>query len=58
MTHYRGGVILVSHDESLVNLCCKEVWLVTKHGSGLERLEGGMAQYKKALQIELKSYLC
>ena len=46
----------MSHDESLVNLCCKEVWLVKMNGKGLERMEG-VSQYKKALKLELKSFL-
>ena len=48
----QGGVLLVSHDEYLIGLACKEVWLCRDHT--VQRLEGGLAQYKAAVQAELK----
>ena len=49
----QGGVILVSHDEHLISLCCNAVWLCKDQL--VYRLEGGLPQYKKAIETELRS---
>lgn len=47
---FNGGVILVSHNEQLIQLIATETWHV---GSGtVKRIEGGFTAYKKALQDE------
>lgn len=49
----QGGVILVSHDEHLIKMACKEVWLCKD--KLVYRLEGGLEQYKKAIELEFQS---
>lgn len=46
----QGGVILVSHDESLIRMVCKELWVC---GSGtVKAMEGGIDAYKKMVEKE------
>ena len=49
----QGGVIIVSHDEHLIDMSCNAVWLCKDRQ--VYRLEGGLEQYKKAIESELKS---
>ena len=49
----QGGVMLVSHDEHLIKMACNEVWLCKD--KLVHRLEGGLEQYKKAIESELQS---
>ena len=49
----QGGVILVSHDEHLINLACNEVWLCKNHS--VYRLDGGLQQYKSEVENEFRS---
>eukprot|EP00058_Branchiostoma_floridae_P025411 XP_002610901.1 hypothetical protein BRAFLDRAFT_126285 [Branchiostoma floridae] len=47
---FKGGVILVSHDERLIRIVCKELWVC---GNGTVRsVEGGFDEYKKILEEE------
>ena len=46
----QGGVILVSHDESLIRMVCKELWVCTNNG--VKAMEGGLDQYKKMVEAE------
>lgn len=49
----QGGVILVSHDERLVRLVCKELWVC---GSGqVKSIEGGFDEYRKIVEQELEA---
>jgi ATP-binding cassette subfamily F protein 3 len=48
---YKGGVILVSHDETLIKLVCKELWHVTQ--KSVRSLEG-FDQYKIIIRQELE----
>uniref|UniRef100_A0A915JNG5 ABC transporter domain-containing protein n=1 Tax=Romanomermis culicivorax TaxID=13658 RepID=A0A915JNG5_ROMCU len=48
---FEGGVILVSHDERLIELVCKELWLVKN--KNVKRIEGGLKEYKKIIEQEL-----
>ncbi|KAL5491328.1 hypothetical protein EMCRGX_G016598 [Ephydatia muelleri] len=50
---FKGGVILVSHDEHLINLACNEVWLCKNHS--VYRLDGGLQQYKSEVENEFRS---
>ncbi|EDO36317.1 predicted protein [Nematostella vectensis] len=53
LRQFKGGVVLVSHDERLVRNVCNEVWLC---GQGTVRsIEGGFDMYKKIVQDELKA---
>jgi len=48
---FKGGVILVSHDERLIRHVCKELWVVS--GGKVTSLEGGIDEYKDLVQKEL-----
>lgn len=48
---YNGGLILVSHDERLIRMVCKELWVC---GDGtVKSVEGGIDEYKKLVLKEL-----
>ncbi|XP_044734390.1 ATP-binding cassette sub-family F member 3 [Chrysoperla carnea] len=50
---YTGGVILVSHDERLIRLVCKELWVC---GGGLvHSIEGGFDEYRRIVERELEA---
>ncbi|XP_071840110.1 ATP-binding cassette sub-family F member 3-like [Apostichopus japonicus] len=50
LNKFKGGVILVSHDESLIRMVCKELWVC---GSGtVKAMEGGIDAYKKMVEKE------
>ncbi|CAC5384206.1 ABCF3 [Mytilus coruscus] len=48
---FKGGVILVSHDERLIRMICKELWVV--QGGTVRTLEGGFEEYKHIVEKEL-----
>ncbi|KAJ8022132.1 ATP-binding cassette sub-family F member 3 [Holothuria leucospilota] len=53
LNNFKGGVILVSHDESLIRMVCKELWVC---GSGtVKTIEGGIDAYKKMVEEEFAS---
>ena len=43
--------MLVSHDERLIDLVCKELWVVKDRT--VTHLEGGLAEYKKHVYRQL-----
>lgn len=48
---FTGGLILVSHDERLIRMVCKELWVC---GNGtVKSIEGGIDEYKKIVLKEL-----
>ncbi|XP_071805668.1 ATP-binding cassette sub-family F member 3-like [Asterias amurensis] len=47
---FKGGVMLVSHDESLIRLTCKELW-VCANGE-VTSMEGGLDEYKRIVEAE------
>ena len=49
---FQGVVVLVSHDQHLIQLCTTEVWLCKDHT--VHRLEGGLEQYKSDIESELR----
>ncbi|XP_050080263.1 ATP-binding cassette sub-family F member 3 [Anopheles maculipalpis] len=50
---YTGGVILVSHDERLIRMICKELWVC---GEGtVKSIEGGFDEYRKIVERELEA---
>ncbi|XP_077998054.1 ATP-binding cassette sub-family F member 3-like [Glandiceps talaboti] len=50
LNKFKGGVILVSHDERLIRMICKELWVC---GNGTVRqVEGGFDEYKKIIEAE------
>ncbi|XP_075932541.1 ATP-binding cassette sub-family F member 3 [Anarhichas minor] len=57
LNKYRGGVILVSHDERLIRLVCKELWVCEAGKVG--RIDGGFDEYRDILheQFRKEGYL-
>ncbi|CAH8460992.1 unnamed protein product [Schistosoma turkestanicum] len=62
LVNFPGGVVLVSHDERLIQAVCNEVWVCTRmgispvdsaKGSRVYSLPGGLEEYKKAVRVEL-----
>ncbi|XP_053625958.1 ATP-binding cassette sub-family F member 3 [Plodia interpunctella] len=50
---YTGGVILVSHDERLIRMVCKELWIC---GNGsVNSIEGGFDEYRRIVEKELET---
>ena len=45
--------MLVAHDEHLIGMTCNEVWLCQDRT--VHRLEGGLQQYRTAIEAELAS---
>lgn len=50
---FKGGVILVSHDERLVKSVCKELW-VCADGT-VTSVEGGFEEYRAMVERELEA---
>ncbi|XP_022667661.1 ATP-binding cassette sub-family F member 3-like isoform X1 [Varroa jacobsoni] len=50
---FKGGVILVSHDERLVKSVCKELWVCA--GGTVTSIEGGFEEYRSRVQRELEA---
>jgi len=48
---FKGGVILVSHDERLVKTVCKELWVCAN--ATVKTVEGGFDEYRKMVEREL-----
>ncbi|KAK0414550.1 hypothetical protein QR680_011489 [Steinernema hermaphroditum] len=51
LNKFKGGVVLVSHDERLISLVCKELWVVKDRTVTI--LEGGLEEYKKHVYRQL-----
>ncbi|XP_057304553.1 ATP-binding cassette sub-family F member 3-like [Hydractinia symbiolongicarpus] len=49
---FNGGVILVSHNEQLIQMVAQETWLCGN--KTVTRIEGGFPAYKKALEEEFR----
>ncbi|XP_038061203.1 ATP-binding cassette sub-family F member 3-like [Patiria miniata] len=47
---FKGGVMLVSHDESLIRLTCKELWVCAD--GDVKSMEGGLDEYKRIVEAE------
>ena len=52
LNKFQGGIILVSHDERLIQMICRELWLC-RDGS-VRSIEGGYDQYRKIIEKELE----
>ncbi|GAB6023109.1 ATP-binding cassette sub- F member 3 [Chamberlinius hualienensis] len=52
---YQGGVVLVSHDETLIRKVCSELW-VCSNGT-VKSIEGGFDEYREMVKQELKSQI-
>ena len=49
---FQGGVILVSHNEQLIQMVAQETWLCGN--KTVKRVEGGFKAYKKTLEEEFR----
>ncbi|XP_077343842.1 ATP-binding cassette sub-family F member 3 [Lithobates pipiens] len=52
LNKFRGGVILVSHDERFIRIVCQELW-ICENGS-VTRIEGGFDEYRDILQEQFQ----
>jgi len=50
LNKFKGGLILVSHNEQLIQMVAKETWLCGE--KTVKTIEGGFPAYKKALEEE------
>lgn len=57
LNKFKGGVVLVSHDERLIRLVCRELWVC--EGGRVWRLDGGFDEYRDVLheQFRKEGYL-
>lgn len=51
LNRFQGGVVLVSHDERLIQMVCEELWVCSNRT--VRSIEGGFAQYRKLIEEEL-----
>ncbi|KAG1937616.1 ATP-binding cassette sub-family F member 3 [Pimephales promelas] len=49
---FKGGVVLVSHDERLIRMVCKELWVC--EAGRVHRIDGGFDEYKDILQEQFR----
>lgn len=49
---YKGGVILVCHDERLIKMVCQELWVCSQ--GRVYSLEGGLDEYRKMVEKALE----
>ncbi|KAG8239361.1 hypothetical protein J437_LFUL019112 [Ladona fulva] len=52
---YTGGVILVSHDERLIRMVCKELWVCG--GGMVGSIDGGFDEYRQIVEKELEAQM-
>ncbi|KJH40841.1 ABC transporter, ATP-binding protein [Dictyocaulus viviparus] len=52
LNSFSGGVVLVSHDEQLIEMVCKELWVVKDRM--VVNLEGGLEEYRKQVYKQLQ----
>nr|XP_009929542.1 PREDICTED: ATP-binding cassette sub-family F member 3 [Opisthocomus hoazin] len=52
LNKFRGGVILVSHDERFIRLVCQELWVC--ENAAVTRVEGGFDQYRDILKEQFR----
>uniref|UniRef100_A0A914H6S7 ABC transporter domain-containing protein n=2 Tax=Globodera TaxID=31242 RepID=A0A914H6S7_GLORO len=51
LNNFKGGVVLVSHDERLIQLVCRELWVCKD--KTVTQLDGGLEEYKKHVYRQL-----
>ncbi|XP_030072314.1 ATP-binding cassette sub-family F member 3 [Microcaecilia unicolor] len=52
LNKFRGGVILVSHDERFIRLVCQELWVC--ENASVTRIEGGFDEYRDMLHEQFR----
>jgi len=53
---FKGGLVLVSHNQRLIELVCNELWVVERDGS-VTIFEGDFNDYKKKVMKDLEKIL-
>merc|ERR1719225_2527500 len=51
LANFKGGVILVSHDQKLITLVCQELWVCSR--GKVWSMEGGLSEYIKLVEKEM-----
>ena len=51
LVKFRGGVVLVSHDERLIRMVCQELWVCSR--GKVYSLDGGFDEYRAIVEKEL-----
>ena len=51
LTAYKGGLVIVSHDQYFVQRVCSDLWVL--EGGKVFRFDGDFAAYKKAFAKNL-----
>ncbi|KAH3761573.1 non-transporter ABC protein AbcF1 [Pelomyxa schiedti] len=49
---FRGGVVLITHHQRLIEAACDEIWML-RPGGIIERFDGDFAEYKKAIMTTM-----
>ncbi|KAJ8357831.1 hypothetical protein SKAU_G00206250 [Synaphobranchus kaupii] len=52
LNNFKGGVVLVSHDERMIRLVCKELWVC--EAGKVKRVDGGFDEYRDVLQEQFR----
>ncbi|XP_073778302.1 ATP-binding cassette sub-family F member 3 [Danio rerio] len=52
LNKFKGGVVLVSHDERLIRMVCKELWVC--EAGRVHRIDGGFDEYRDILQEQFR----
>jgi ATP-binding cassette subfamily F protein 3 len=47
LAQFKGGVIIVSHDERFINTVCNEIWVCDK--GVLDKFSGTIKDYKEVI---------
>ena len=50
LNDYKGGVLMVSHDEHLITATCDDIWMVGQNT--VRRLDGDFQDYKRMVEAE------
>lgn len=50
---FQGGCILVSHDERLIKVVCKELWVCGNRN--VRAIDGGLEEYKREVYKEIEA---
>jgi len=56
LEEFEGGIVLVSHNQRLIELVCNELWVCNRDGT-VKRFEGEFLDYKKMVISEIEKSL-
>ncbi|KAK3860899.1 hypothetical protein Pcinc_033079 [Petrolisthes cinctipes] len=55
ISKFKGGIVLVSHDERLIRMVCTELWVCG--GGQVKCMEGGFDEYRTLVEKEIQTTL-